>query len=278
MPDGYEVCHNAEEVIAAIGYDADADTANPADSIFCSHGAGVLVKWNEAPAHMHLASNVFPPDVPDDGAQSARSAAAQQAARTRRAANYCAALAQDQELLQIFERTYGPLKKDPRNAFRAQTHPPRPDSPKVQPLPEGPEYLLVDGYNILFAWDELKQLAQDNLDAARRRLIDILCNYQGYRRCEVILVFDAYRVKGNPGEIEHRHNITVVYTREAETADMYIEKVTHTLSPSHRVRVATSDGAEQLIILGHGALRVSAASFYEEVAQAEQDIRAFLTR
>ncbi|WP_302823491.1 NYN domain-containing protein, partial [uncultured Anaerotruncus sp.] len=141
---------------------------------------------------------------------------------------------------------------------------------------DGPEYLLVDGYNIIFAWDDLNALAQENLDAARGRLVDLLCNYRGFRQCEVIVVFDAYRVKGNPGEVERVHNISVVYTKEAETADMYIEKVTRELGKHNRVRVATSDALEQLIILGHGALRISADAFREEVAQVEQAIREYL--
>ena len=143
-------------------------------------------------------------------------------------------------------------------------------------LPDGPEYLLVDGYNIIYAWEDLKEIARDNLDAARSRLIHMLCNYQGVRRCEVILVFDAYKVKGNPGTVERFHNINVVYTKEAETADMYIEKVTHQIGKKHRVRVATSDGLEQLIIFGQGALRVSAKSFREEVDLVEKEIREFL--
>ena len=143
-------------------------------------------------------------------------------------------------------------------------------------MPDGPEYLLVDGYNIIFAWDDLNELARTDLDAARHRLIQILCNYQGYRRCELILVFDAYKVKGNPGSMERHHGISVIYTKEAETADMYIEKVTHTLAKQHRVRVATSDGLEQIIILGHGAVRVPARQFREEVRQVEEAIREIL--
>ena len=134
----------------------------------------------------------------------------------------------------------------------------------------------MDGYNIIFAWEELAKLAADDLEAARSRLIDILCNYQGFRRCRLILVFDAYKVKGNPGQVEHHHNIDVVYTKEAETADMYIEKVTHQIGGKYRVRVATSDGMEQLIILGHGAMRLPASLFLQEVQAAQQAIRQFL--
>ena len=139
------------------------------------------------------------------------------------------------------------------------------------PPPSGPEYLLVDGYNVIFAWDELKKIAAENLDAARRRLMDILCNYAGYRKCVPILVFDAYRVKGAGREQETWHNLHVIYTREAETADMFIERATHELAKNHRVRVVSSDGAEQIIILGNGALRVSARAFEREVRAVEAD-------
>jgi len=266
---GYEPCHNAEEVIAAAGYDCDADLDNPADSVFCAHGAGFLVKWDEVPAHMHLESVLDAPKEPA-GVPGERAA-------ERRAADYCAMVAEDRELLEIFERTYGPIRRDPRKAFRPVRREParRPPSQPPKGL-DGPEYLLVDGYNIIFAWDDLNALAQENLDAARGRLVDLLCNYRGFRQCEVIVVFDAYRVKGNPGEVERVHNISVVYTKEAETADMYIEKVTRELGKHNRVRVATSDALEQLIILGHGALRISADAFREEVAQVEQAIREYL--
>ena len=136
----------------------------------------------------------------------------------------------------------------------------------------------MDGYNIIFAWEELKSAARDSLDAARKLLLDLLSNYQGFRRCQVIVVFDAYKVKGNPGSTERYHNIHVVYTREAETADTYIERVTYEIGRRHRVRVATSDGPEQLIILGHGALRVSAESFRQEVEDAQGQIAAILER
>ena len=134
----------------------------------------------------------------------------------------------------------------------------------------------MDGYNISFAWDELNALSKESLEAARHRLMDILCNYQGFKKCVLILVFDAYRVPGSPGSIEQYHNIHVVYTREAETADMFIERVTHEIGKGRRVRVATSDGMEQVIILGHGALRVSARMFHEEVQEAEKEIRRYL--
>ena len=185
----------------------------------------------------------------------------------RRAMAYRATLEEDAELLKIFERTYGPIKRDPLAAFRPVQKTERPDFSAEQ-WEIAPEYLLVDGYNII--------LAKESLDAARRKLMDILCNYQGYQKCVLILVFDAYRVPGSPGAIEQYHNIHVVYTKEAETADMFIERITHEIGKSRRVRVATSDGMEQVIILGHGALRVSARMFHEEVQNVEKQIRALV--
>ena len=267
-PDGYAPCRHPEAVIAACGYSCDADTENTADSVFCSHGAGHTVRWDEVPGMAHIQTGVLKPaDAPDEPIVT-----------RQRSEAYRGSLLQDKELMRIFEMTYGPIKRKNGEAM----HTPRSDGserikpPKAVPLPEGPEYLLVDGYNIIFAWEELAELARTDLDAARHRLIQILCNYQGYRRCELILVFDAYKVKGNPGSIERQHGIHVVYTKEAETADMYIEKVTHTLAKEHRVRVATSDGLEQIIILGHGAVRVPARQFREEVEQVERAIREIL--
>lgn len=268
-PDGYAPCHNAAEVIAQAAYDPDADVENTADSVFCAHGAGYAVKWDKVTEQMHLDTGFGRQQAPQPEEPPERT--------RRRAASYCASLALDKELLAIFERTYGPVA-DRRAAFAAKPRAASAQSPKVQPLPEGPEYLLVDGYNIIYAWDELAALAKDNLAAARSRLSDILCNYQGFRQCEVILVFDAYKVQGGTGSVEKLHNISVVYTKEAETADMYIEKVTHTLGRQHRVRVATSDGMEQIIILGHGATRVSARAFRAEIEAADAAIRAFLTQ
>ena len=267
-PDGYAPCRHPEAVIAACGYNCDADTENTADSVFCSHGAGHTVRWDEVPGMAHIVTDVLKPaDEPDEPIVT-----------RQRSEAYRGSLLQDKELMRIFEMTYGPIKRKngeamhiPRSAGSERIKP-----PKSVPLPEGPEYLLVDGYNIIFAWEELAELAKTDLDAARHRLIQILCNYQGYRRCELILVFDAYKVKGNPGSIERQHGIHVVYTKEAETADMYIEKVTHTLAKEHRVRVATSDGLEQIIILGHGAVRVPARQFREEVEQVERAIREIL--
>lgn len=265
-PVGYRPCHNAAQVIAESGYQPQHDLDNPADSVFCAHGAGFVVSWADVRSHMHV----------DSGwGKSQRPADAAPAPSPRRAAAYRATLEEDAELMKIFERTYGPIKRDPLAAFRPVKKTERPDF-AAQSWTIAPEYLLVDGYNLIFAWEELSALAKQSLDAARTRLADILCNYQGYKKCMVILVFDAYRVPGSPGAIEQYHNIHIVYTKEAETADMYIERVTHEIGKQRRVRVVTSDGAEQIIILGHGALRVSSRLFQQEVEEVEREIRALL--
>lgn len=265
-PVGYRPCHNAAQVIAESGYQPQHDLDNPADSVFCAHGAGFVVSWADVRSHMHV----------DSGwGKSQRPADAAPAPSPRRAAAYRATLEEDAELMKIFERTYGPIKRNPLAAFRPVKKTERPDF-AAQNWTIAPEYLLVDGYNLIFAWEELSALAKQSLDAARTRLADILCNYQGYKKCVVILVFDAYRVPGSPGAIEQYHNIHIVYTKEAETADMYIERVTHEIGKQRRVRVVTSDGAEQIIILGHGALRVSSRLFQQEVEEVEREIRALL--
>lgn len=280
LPAGYDACHNTDEVLAAAGYDPDADTDNPADSVFCSHGAGYLVKWDEVPARAHVSSGLERRlgTAPAAGQTQEEDEAN---ARRRRASAYCGTLEQDKELLAIFERTYGKIKRrggvdDAKKAARAALHTAPAASVPAAPVPAGPDYLLVDGYNVIFAWDALRRLADGSLDAARRRLMDILCNYAGYKRCVPILVFDAYKVRGGAREIEKYHNLYVVYTREAETADMYIERATHELAREHRTRVVSSDGAEQIIVMGHGALRVSARAFEEEVNAVEKEIREFL--
>ncbi len=266
---GYEPCHNAEEVIAQIGYDPDADVLNPCDSVFCSHGAGHTVKWNEVKDHMHLASALRAPspaaDSVDSGAYFAR----------RRTQSDIFAL--DKELMHIFEQTYGPVRQrkqqSGRRVFKAPATAEGSKHKKTPQQYDGEEYLLVDGYNLIFAWDKLKELT---FDGARERLINILCNYQGYKKCAVIVVFDAYKVKGQQREVERVNNISVVYTKEAETADMYIEKTSHQLAKRHCVRVVTSDGLEQLIILGNGALRVPSRAFIGEVEEAEEEIRRII--
>lgn len=263
-PGGYAPCHNQEDVTAAVNYDPERDLENPADSVFCSHGAGFTVKWNEVPAYMHLEAYKFDPPEPE------LPPAPRESVRTA----YSGTLEQDKELLSIFERTYGGVNRETFLYRPRHEEPPEPGAARES----GPEYLLVDGYNIIYAWDELKAAARDNLDAARQLLMDLLSNYQGFKKCQVILVFDAYKVPGNAGAVSRYHNIFVVFTKEAETADAYIEKTTYEIAKKYHVRVATSDGPEQLIILGHGALRLSAKAFHAEVEQVGGQIAAVLER
>ena len=268
---GYEECHNAEKVIAEIGYEPERDLENSSDSVFCSHGAGIVVKWSEVPKKMHLESALsrktesFTSEVgktPDKPATRA---------------------AEDKELRAIFEKTYGETKRrdllpneerrkyEPRHSLE--------EGPReIKPRFTGEEYLLVDGYNVIFAWDELRKLAETSVDAARRVLADVLANFRGVKKNEVILVFDAYKVEGNRGSVEEYHGISVVYTKEAETADTYIEKTAHKLSKKHKVYVATSDGPEQMIILGSGALRMTAAELHSEIVFAKTQIDEFIKR
>ena len=265
---GYAPCHNQEEVVAAMGYDPERDVENPPGSVFCAHGAGYNVKWDEVKAHAHVDSGLRLGEEPPE----------EESAPVRpRPQSYAGSLEQDKELQAIFERTYGKVE---RSAFRPQPRPARTslDDKKysIRAQDRGPEYLLVDGYNIVFAWDELKAAAKENLDAARQMLMDILSNYQGFKKNVVILVFDAYKVPRSVQDVTRYHNIYVVYTKEAETADAYIERATYEIGRHHRVRVATSDGAEQLIILGHGALRLSASTFRAEVEQVTGQIAAIL--
>ena len=268
---GYRPCADAQAVISAIGYEPERDVDNTPDSVFCAHGAGYNVKWNEVPAMAHVDSGLrLGASEPEEEKPTQT---------TRRPSLYAGTIEQDKELQAIFERTYGPVK---RQAFIQPKEPKRPQTEwsarAIREQASGPEYLLVDWYNIIFACDELKEIARDNLAAARKTLCDLLCNYQGYKKCEVIAVFDAYKVKGGLGSVERYHNIHVVYTKEAETADAYIEKATYEIGKRHRVKVATSDGPEQLIILGHGALRLSASNFREEMEQVQGQIAGVLDR
>ncbi len=260
---GYEVCQMQDAVVKAIGYDPDADLENSADSVFCSHGAGMIVPWYEVEEHMHLESGLRPASRLED---------AEMPVAAPSSSSYRGTLEEDKELQAIYERTYGAVKRKEfiprRDDVKTENHYRSP----VKPVVQLPEYLLVDGYNIIFAWDELKALAAESLEAARQSLADVLSNYQGYRKCGVILVFDAYKVKGNPGAVEKYKNIHIVYTKEAETADTYIEKATYEMRKQYRVRVATSDGMEQLIILGHGASRIPANVFLQEVKQTHTEI------
>ena len=268
VPAGYFPCAEAEAVIEAMGYDPERDVENTADSVFCSHGAGVVIPWREVAQHAQVDSGWRPQGTEPEPKEAPP--------QRRPVSTYAGTAAQDKELQAIFERTYGAVK---RESFLPPKAPKRPvadhSEEKRRELKQafsGEDYLLVDGYNIIFAWDELKKLAAVHLDAARKKLCDLLCNYQGYRKCRVILVFDAYKVKGGLGSVEKYHNITIVYTKEAETADAYIERATYEIGRQHRVRVATSDGPEQVIILGHGALRLSASAFHEEMTEVRKQI------
>ncbi len=257
--DGYDTCINADAVVSEIGYDPEADQANSPDSVFCSHGAGTLVKWDEVFSYMHL---------PTIEKQKAESGPAPEALRQKKM------LDDDETLLAIYERTYGKIQR--KDAGHTLHTPKTMKEYKAKPVPTGPLYLLVDGYNIIFAWDELSQIAEENLEAARELLIQRLCNYRAMRNVNLILVFDAYRVKGNVREIEEIHGISVVYTKEAETADAYIEKTSKTLVKKYRVRVATSDRLEQIIVFGQGVQRVSASEFRSEIEAAENEMRIFI--
>ena len=260
--DGYRPCHNTQQVVEERGYDPDRDVDNPSGSVFCDHGAGVHVPWNEVRSHMHVDSGWLP--------EEERAQKAQPAPQFQR--GYASQVALDKELEEIFARTYGAVKPRAFHSVKATT------KPKERPWKglkkrTGKDYLLVDGYNIIHAWEDLSALAREDLDGARAKLIDLLRNYQSWRGCQVIVVFDAYKVKGGKGAVEQLGDLYVVYTKEAETADMYIERTTYQLSRDNRVRVATSDGLEQMIILGHGAQRMSAAELKYETDQVMAQIR-----
>lgn len=271
MVKGYEPCRKAEEVIKTIGYDADRDIENPSDSIFCAHGAGYAVAWQEAGKRMHVSSGFV---LEKEETESVETRNIPSAAANKKDTD---AYREDKELEAIFERTYGKGKQAAPPGYRLRK---KIDSSidstvykkYTKPRYQG-EYLLVDGYNIIFAWEELRDLAKVSLDGARNKLMDILCNYQGFVQCTLILVFDAYKVKGNPGEISKYHGIYVVYTKEAETADQYIEKTVHEMGGKYHVTVATSDALEQMIILGQGARRMSANGLLEEIERINKVLR-----
>ena len=287
---GYDPCHNAEEVIERIGYDSEEDVENPTGSVFCSHGSGFYVNWNEVPDHMHIESCMAKDnreqekDREQEAARGEYDKTGQSKGSGRKKREWSGYA--DKELEEIMLREFGPVRRkeygsrNTRYIAGGKSVDAGEYYKKHRDKNRNPaeNYLLVDGYNIIFAWEELRDLAKTNLDAARGRLMDILCDYQGFTKCHLILVFDAYKVKGNPGEVGKYHNIHVVYTKEAETADMYIEKATKEIAPNHRVRVATSDGLEQLIIMGHGAMRVSAAEFYREVMEVKKKVREIIEK
>ena len=278
---GYYPCHNQEEVVEAVGYDPEADLENPTGSVFCAHGAGFVVNWDQVEEYMHVESGWNAPAGQETKPEKPVTAKNWKEENDKY-------LATEKELEEIFERTYGPIRKlgeeppagrsvkgwkksrrDPLEGYGKST-----SDYKQKKTPDGEkEYLLVDGYNIIFAWEDLKELAAVNIDGAREKLMDILCNYQGFKKSTLILVFDAYKVKGNPGSVETYHNIHVVYTKEAETADQYIEKTVHEIGRKYRVTVATSDQLEQVIILGQGGQRMSARELLEDVIEVSHQIR-----
>ncbi|MBR6360077.1 MAG: TetM/TetW/TetO/TetS family tetracycline resistance ribosomal protection protein [Lachnospiraceae bacterium] len=290
-PGGYDVCHNAEEVIAEKGYDPAADLRNTPDSVFCAHGSGFVVPWNEVYNYMHVPfkvkqisaqQTVIPAE--EDTQLSAKAAELRDLASSDNSPKQNAPLPSsglDDELAAIFNRTYGGgTSKASRDLFSPLPevrHEALKEHVEIKPRDEVPEYLLVDGYNIIFAWDDLNEIAKTNLDGARHKLMDVLSNYKGFRDMTLILVFDAYKVKGGVEKIEEYHNIHVVYTKEAETADSYIEKTAGVLAKKGHVTVATSDSAEQVIIFGTGALRMSARELRTEIEIANKNIREILS-
>lgn len=270
---GYDVCHNQEEVLAASTYDSEADLANPTGSVFCAHGAGFVVDWDEVEEYMHMehtleSGNDDEMDVMEVTLPKRRQSSIE--------------LTQE-ELDAIYVRTPDPKKNRSTGpvTVRSKEKTREPGSAYQDPKWEArrrakagtEEYLLVDGYNIIFSWEELKELSERDIGAARGKLADILSNYQGFRKCTLILVYDAYKVEGNPGEVMKYHNIYIVYTKEAETADQYIEKTVRRIAKNADVTVATSDGLEQVIIMGQGAHRMSAPGLKEEVELALKELR-----
>lgn len=282
---GYAPCKNQDEVVQNIGYDPEADLENPTGSVFCAHGAGFVVPWDQVEAYMHLQSGVDMDELDSESwyedVESAQNpgTAVDNANISRNISgkngkfSYSGSYEEEEELQAIFERTFGPMKRD-RTAFQKKTvHSSTPATRYRAGKPRQEEYLLVDGYNIIFSWEELNELAKENIHAACDKLMDILSNYQGYRKCTLILVFDAYKVEGHVEEIITYHNIYVVYTKEAETADQYIEKTVHRIGRQYQVTVATSDGLEQVIIMGQGAHRISAQGLKKEIEDTEKTAR-----
>lgn len=264
---GYAPCRDQEAVVEAFGYDSESDVDNPTGSVFCSHGAGMYVPWNEVEEHMHLPA-VWKPEEDEEPEEQPM----ELSAPGRRTHAYSGSYEEEKELQAIFERTFGPVKRENRAPERRVYHAAEP-ARRAPRKKQGEEYLLVDGYNIIFAWEDLKELAQADLGAAQGKLMDVLCDYQGIRKCTVIVVFDAYKVEGHGEEVLKYHNIHVVYTKEAETADQYIEKTVHRIGRDHPVTVATSDRLEQVIIMGQGAHRLSAKGLWEEIRQAKNNLR-----
>ena len=282
---GYAPCKNQDEVVQNIGYDPEADLENPTGSVFCAHGAGFVVPWDQVEDYMHLQSGVDMDELDSESWYEDVESAQNPGTAVDNANisgnisgkngkfSYSGSYEEEEELQAIFERTFGPMKRD-RTAFQKKTvHSSTPATRYRAGKPRQEEYLLVDGYNIIFSWEELNELAKENIHAACDKLMDILSNYQGYRKCTLILVFDAYKVEGHVEEIIPYHNIYVVYTKEAETADQYIEKTVHRIGRQYQVTVATSDGLEQVIIMGQGAHRISAQGLKKEIEDTEKTAR-----
>ena len=246
---GYEPCHNAEAVIAEAGYDPEADVANTPDSVFCAHGAGFNVKWNEVKDYMHLESGLKEEKPPQIIQRQA---------------------IDDKELERIMEREFGPIR---RREYQAPVR--RPATEEITIRAPKQKYIIVDGYNIIFAWDELAKTAANDLDAARRHLCDSLSSFAGFTKCRLVVVFDGYKQRGNPGEKSQYHNIQVVYTKEGETADRYIEELAAEIGSSYAVRVASSDSLVQLSSFRSGVLRMSARELHAEVENAHKEMGKF---
>ena len=248
--DGYHPCHNTEAVLSELAYDPEADLENTPDSVFCAHGAGFTVKWDKVKDYMHLESGIkeeVPPQILSRNLQL-----------------------EDKELEVIMARQFGPVKTQ---LYRPPANRPATDTISIKPLKQ--QYLIVDGYNIIFAWDSLAAMAKEDLDAARRHLCDALSSYAGYKKCRVVLVFDGYKVKGNLGEKHQFHNIQVVYTKENETGDAYIESLVHQIGSNYNVRVATSDSLVQLSSLRSGVLRMSARELRDEIETARKEMKQY---
>ncbi|MBE6644113.1 MAG: GTP-binding protein [Ruminococcaceae bacterium] len=259
----YMPCHNAEEVIKKIGYNAELDERNTPNSVFCKAGSGYIVPWYEADEAMHLAC--------DEGSEDA--IFVERAVRSQKT-EYKGTAAEDKELMRIFESTYGKIKprtvsEKTENAAATEK---KPEKPKKQ-KPIGDDYLIIDGYNYIFAIERFRRLAEMDISLARDTLTRIMCDYSAFRKCKVVIVFDAYKRPGSEERVEHYADVSVVYTREAETADRYIEKTTHDIADKHKVRVVTSDYQEQLVVLGSGGLRVSAAEFSRELDINDKEIK-----
>ncbi len=278
---GYAPCHNQEEVIKAVGYYAEEDSENPSGSIFCSHGSGNYVDWMHVKDFMHL--EAYQGKQKEKGLETqeeiARNLDLERKEKERQLVNEggkrsLLTAEEEKELEEIFIRTYGEDKRKKQvEGGNVQVKKKEYKPKKKEEKEKLEEYLLVDGYNMIFAWEELKELAEENIDSARSRLMDIMCNYQGFKNCHLILVFDAYKVIGFPGEMQNYHNIHVVYTKEAETADQYIEKLAYKIGNKYHVTVATSDNLIQLIIMGQGCKRMSATELKEEIEEINQQIR-----